>query len=313
MNPFFSVIIPLYNKEDYIVDTLQSVLNQDFSNFEIIVVNDCSTDNSLSVIQQIKDSRIRVLNHPENQGLSATRNTGISVAQGELVGLLDADDLWDPHFLSTMYSLYNSFPGASLFGSDYYEQFSFGKLRTNKTLDKKKDGTSFVVDDFFSSNLGQPIVSQSSLTIKKSVLDEMEFFDSRIKYAEDIDFYIHAFTRYKLAYCYKPLAIYRNDIPSQMTISKISDKQFPDFNSYGKLASKHPSLQKYLDFQRYSFAVNLKMEGEHELAKKLIREINFKNINSKQRFLLSIPVGVLKKIKEFKQYLLKKNIKLSTY
>lgn len=313
MSPFFSVIIPLYNKEAYITETITSVLNQDFKSFEIIIVNDCSTDNSLSVIQQIKSPHIRVINHPENQGLSATRNTGISVAQGQLIGLLDADDLWEPDFLSSIYQLYTLFPNAHLFGTDYYEQFTFGKRRTNKTIDKAKEGTSFLIDDFFSSNLGQPIVCQSSLTIKKSVLDEMEMFDARIKYAEDVDFYINAFTKYTLAYCYKPLAIYRNDIPSQMTVSKISDKKYPDFNSYSRLADNNPSLQKYLDFHRYSFAINLKMEGEHTHAKKLISQINFKNINYKQRFLLHIPVVILRAIKNFKQYLLKKNIKLSTY
>ena len=76
----FSVVIPLYNKEAFVAKTLNSVLNQTYQNFEVIIVNDCSTDNSLNVVQKIDDSRFKIIKHNENKGLSASRNTGINAA-----------------------------------------------------------------------------------------------------------------------------------------------------------------------------------------------------------------------------------------
>lgn len=311
--PFFSVIIPLYNKEDYIAETIASVLNQSFTDLELIVVNDCSTDNSVALVEQINDERINIAAHTTNQGLSATRNTGIKLAKGKVICLIDADDLWDTNFLSTIYSLHEKFPEADFYGTDYYEQYVFGNLRTNKTLDKTLEGQSFLVDDFFINNLGQPIVSQSSMGFKKDAIQNIDVFDTTIKFAEDVDLYVKAFSTYKLAYCFSPLAIYRCDIPKQMTGSKISDKQYPDFDSYETLAKTNASLKKYIDFQRYSFAVNLKLEGSNQQAQHLLKNLDRNNLNNKQKFLLDLPVPILRTVKRFKNYLLKKQIKISTY
>ncbi|GLB50003.1 glycosyltransferase family 2 protein [Neptunitalea lumnitzerae] len=312
--PLFSVIIPLYNKELYIADTLSSVLNQTFSDFEVIIINDCSTDKSVAKVATIANEQVQIIHHKNNQGLSASRNTGFNYAKGEIICLLDADDLWKPNFLTEIHNLYQQFPEAQFYGTEYEEQFFFGTLRTNKTISAECSGSNFLVDDFFSSNLGQPIVCQSSLTFKKSILGETtHLFDASITYAEDIDFYIKAFSKYKLAYCYKPLVTYRNDIPNQMVYSSIADKKYPDFKSYEHLATNNVSLQKYIDFHRYSFAINLRLEGSTTQAKKLINDINFNNINSKQQFLLKSPLLLLKSIKAVKAWLLKKNIKVSTY
>ena len=88
-----SVVIPLYNKEKQIKRTIQSVLTQTFQDFEIVIVNDGSTDNSTIEVEKIKDSRIRLI-HQENAGVSAARNKGIEEAKYELIALLDADDEW---------------------------------------------------------------------------------------------------------------------------------------------------------------------------------------------------------------------------
>lgn len=90
----FSVVIPLYNKEINIGNTIQSVLNQTFQDFEIVIVNDGSTDKSLQVVEQIDDSRIRIINKP-NGGVSSARNRGIEEAKREWIAFLDGDDLWD--------------------------------------------------------------------------------------------------------------------------------------------------------------------------------------------------------------------------
>ena len=95
----------MYNKEKYVAQTLKSVVRQTYQNFEIIVVNDCSTDNSLGVVQAISDSRIKTIEHSENKGLSASRNTGIKAAAHAFIAFLDADDQWDSSFLETISNL----------------------------------------------------------------------------------------------------------------------------------------------------------------------------------------------------------------
>ena len=94
----FTVVIPLYNKANYIEKAINSVLNQTFTEFEIIVVNDGSTDESLEKIGHFKDARLKIINQ-ENAGVSTARNNGVKEAKYDYVAFLVADDWWDEHFL----------------------------------------------------------------------------------------------------------------------------------------------------------------------------------------------------------------------
>jgi glycosyltransferase involved in cell wall biosynthesis len=113
---FFSIVIPLYNKEEYVSKTIESVLEQTFQNFEVLIVDDGSTDNSVAVVEQYTDDRIRIIRQ-KNQGVSAARNTGIKEAKYKLITLLDADDWWDKSFLEEMISLINKYPEVSIYSS----------------------------------------------------------------------------------------------------------------------------------------------------------------------------------------------------
>lgn len=91
-----SIIIPVYNAENYIKDTIESILAQDYSNFEVILVNDCSTDNSVEIIDSYReDSRIRLINNSRNCGAAESRNVGICQAKGDYIAFIDSDDIWD--------------------------------------------------------------------------------------------------------------------------------------------------------------------------------------------------------------------------
>lgn len=114
----FSVVIPLYNKELSIINTIQSVLDQTFQNFEIVVVNDGSTDRSVEMVEQFNDPRIRIINK-SNGGVSSARNRGIQEAKYELVAFLDADDFWEPEYLYEMIKLIKEFPQAAIWGCSY--------------------------------------------------------------------------------------------------------------------------------------------------------------------------------------------------
>ena len=99
MPPIISVIIPLYNKQAYIKRAVDSVLTQKFENFELIIVNDGSTDGSVEVVKSINDPRLRMISQP-NRGPGSARNTGISASNSEILAFLDADDEWLPDYLA---------------------------------------------------------------------------------------------------------------------------------------------------------------------------------------------------------------------
>ena len=93
MNPKVSIIVPVYNLENYITETLKTILNQSYTNLEIIIIDDCSSDDTFSVINQISDARLKIFRQKKNMGVSAARNLGLSVATGEFVQFVDGDDL----------------------------------------------------------------------------------------------------------------------------------------------------------------------------------------------------------------------------
>ena len=112
----FSVVIPLYNKQDCIRNTVQSVLNQTFPDFEINIVDDGSTDRSLEIARQFDDPRIRVFSKP-NGGVSSARNYGIRQSRKKYIAFLDADDLWYPDYLSEIARLIDKYPGCGIYSA----------------------------------------------------------------------------------------------------------------------------------------------------------------------------------------------------
>lgn len=104
-----SVVIPLYNKERQIANTLHTVFAQTFTDYEIVIVDDGSTDRSAEIVAAMHDKRIRLIRQ-KNAGVSAARNRGISEARGEFIALLDADDEWKPDYLATQMHLAETYP-----------------------------------------------------------------------------------------------------------------------------------------------------------------------------------------------------------
>ena len=122
-----SVVIPLYNKEKQIAHTLQSVFNQTFQNFEVVIVDDGSTDGSVAEVEKLSDSRIRLI-HQKNAGVAAARNRGIEEAKGDLIAFLDADDEWKPEYLATQHHLSQKYPDCNVFACNYEFRNIEGKV-----------------------------------------------------------------------------------------------------------------------------------------------------------------------------------------
>ena len=301
--PKFTVVIPLYNKEHFIAETLQSVLDQSFRDFEVIVVNDGSTDGSLRIINTIQEARLKIINQ-DNQGLSTSRNTGIHLAKGSIIALLDADDLWHKDHLQTLDELATSFPEASFYGTGYQELYSNGKTVNPRYNLNSSDKFPGIVDDFFLKSLNQPLVHPSSVAFTKEMALAINCFDPNITYTEDVDFYIRANLKYCFAYTPEPSALYRMDSENQITKSGYSTKKIADFDKYLNENPTNKNLHKYINNERYFLTINYKTENNSRLFKEMRDKLNLDLLTKKQHFLLQCPRTILLLLKWGKKKLL---------
>ena len=204
----FSVIIPLYNKAPYIEKALRSVLAQTFADYELIVVDDGSTDASAGAVQRTlegSDIRWRLISK-ENGGVSSARNAGIDAADGEYACLLDADDWWEPAFLERMDILISNYPDAGLYCSNYYY------VHNGKNTVKLDIPTGYF--DYckeYARTLC--MVATSSCCSATQVLKEMGGFKTFLKLGEDFDLWIRIALKYGTAIIDEPLVYFNNDLP----------------------------------------------------------------------------------------------------
>ncbi len=311
---YFTIVIPLYNKELFVENTLKSIVNQTFIDFEVLIIDDCSTDKSVAVVQQYLSEKIRLISHTKNSGLSASRNTGIRNASSKYVTFLDADDTWEPTVLESFYEMIAKFPNESIFATNYQEVHKNGATRwpQNSTSDLK-EGAIYLVKDFFKRNKQQGFFIHSGICFDKKVYDSAGFYDETIAFAEDLDFNIRAFSWYNLVYLNSRLVNYTMYAENQLTSSSILEKKLPNYDTYEALTKNNLDLKAYLDFERYVIAKHLKTDGDTKKYKEIIRKIDPKNLNFKQRLLLKSPVFILHFIQKIKKNLLRKGIRLSSY
>ncbi|SEQ05656.1 glycosyltransferase family 2 protein [Flavobacterium urocaniciphilum] len=309
--PFFTVIIPLYNKEKYISNAIKSILNQTFTDFEVLIVNDCSTDNSIKIATEFESEKIRIIHHEKNKGLAATRNTGIKNAKANYVAFLDADDLWKPHFLEKIFNLIQNFSEARIFGTNYEEIWDETvKMPHNNSDSLPKDFVGYL--NFFKINIKQGIYNHGSVCIHKEVFEKAGYYNENIQLSQDLDFNIRANYHFKLAYDASVQMSYFMQTDNQLTRSSIVNKTIPNYDAYEEWAKSNPDLKKYIDFERYVLGKRLKKNNDSRW-KDMIAPIEAKNLNWKQNVLLKLPSSALNLVDKIKLLLLKVGVKPSTY
>ncbi|WP_298740351.1 glycosyltransferase family A protein [uncultured Chitinophaga sp.] len=184
MKPLVSVIIPLYNAADTIRGTVESVLRQTVKDFEIIIVNDGSRDDSLAVaqnlIEEFKDEKITLIDKP-NGGASSARNAGMRKAQGSLIALLDADDEWLPDKLATQLEILNRHPDIDFLGTnrndEHFKRFFFKKFANLTPISSRL----LLYKNFFVT---------PTVIFKRSILDKVGYFEESQRYSEEGNFWI---------------------------------------------------------------------------------------------------------------------------
>lgn len=210
-----SVIIPTYNRGWVLREAIDSVLAQDFKDFELIVVDDGSTDNTGEIIDSY-DQDLIVLRQ-SNKGVSAARNRGIAAAAGRLVAFLDSDDLWLPRKLSSQVDFFNSNPAALINQTE--EIWIRNGVRVNPKIRHHKFSGMI-----FEQSLGLCLVSPSAVMIKRSLFDEVGLFDEDLPACEDYDLWLRISWRYPVHLIETPLIIKRGGHADQLSKAPGLDK-----------------------------------------------------------------------------------------
>lgn len=201
-----SVVIPLYNKEKQIRATLESVLAQTFSDYELIIVNDGSTDRSVEEMSLVYDPRIRLI-HQENAGVSAARNRGIEEAKGEFIAFFDADDLWKPEYLQTQYELTLHYPQCSVFACNYEFVDAQGQVKPTIIRNLPFAGEQGVLSNYFEvASSSNPPLWTSAVMVRKEAIQSIGGFPLGIRSGEDLLTWARLACQYKIAYSKKTLS-----------------------------------------------------------------------------------------------------------
>lgn len=219
--PAISVIIPVYNGAKTIRATINSVLQQSFQDFEILVVDDGSMDETVSVIRSIGDPRIRCFSKP-NGGQATARNLGILRSIGNYLAFLDADDLWHPSKLLHHKEILETIPTA---GAVYCKGIGLG---AEETLDSAMQRISSdrsplkpsgrILDQLIRVNF---IGSGSNFVIRREVVDQIGFFNPELNGAEDWDFYLRVAEKFEI-HCVQNVEIFYRVYPQSFSSSQIS-------------------------------------------------------------------------------------------
>lgn len=215
MKQRFSVIMPLYNKERYVRKAIESVIAQTFRDFELIIVDDGSTDNSMEVVRglKIEDRRLKILTQ-SNSGVAVARNNGVAASEGEYVCFLDADDWWEPTFLEEMDKLITVYSDAGLFCTNYV-YYKPGKTRVALKIERGYMN----YPEAYLKNGSMPVTSITTCMHRK-VFDEMGGFPVGIKLGEDFLLWAKTALHYPVAFSEKPLAYYNNDVPASLRATR---------------------------------------------------------------------------------------------
>lgn len=179
-----SVIIPNYNRAKVISRAIESVLDQTFSDFELIVVDDCSTDNSMQVISLIQDKRIKVFQLKENSGAAAARNYGIKQSSGDFISFLDSDDYFEPRFLEVTYEMFaKTGPSVGFMWTGLRYHLEDDIIEMSWQPERKNNPYLTFLNE-------RSIGTGSGLTLKKEVFEQCGNFKENLKAAEDTEFFL---------------------------------------------------------------------------------------------------------------------------
>lgn len=289
-----SVVIPLYNKEQSIASTLQTVLTQTYQDFEIVIIDDGSTDYSVDEVRKVTDPRIRLI-HQNNMGVSAARNRGIKEAKGEYIAFLDADDEWKPEYLKAQYELTQKYPECSVFACNYEFKDTQGKMKHTIIRKLPFEGEDGILSNYFVvASRSHPPLWTSAVMVRKNVIQSIEGFPAGLISGEDLLTWARLAVKYKIAFSTNVYAQYKILANSQSKnyvrdiqikdIKKVPDTIGSEIESFysiseGKLKK---DIRLYLSFwYKMRASINLSLGYKSSVILCVNRSIYFNPLNWK--------------------------------
>ena len=271
-HPKFSVVIPLYNKADTIISTVRSVLDQSFSEFELVIVDDGSTDDGVARISDILDPRIRLIRQP-NAGVSNARNTGMKMAEAAHIAFLDGDDLWDSYHLEELASLISQYAPCGVYSTGHRILRNGKNYYPSSGVDGDFRGQ--VKDVFSTFSHGLSLINSSTACVKKTALMAMGGFPEGIRFGEDVYVWLRLGHECGMAHSARVTATYRQEMVSREIAE--DDSELPYYLPYLDLLrlDKSQSLQtqaSVTELMRGSIiinAANMRMIGRSSALKAL--------------------------------------------
>lgn len=269
-----SVVLPTYNREKTLTRSIDSVLEQTFQDFELIVVDDASTDDTTTVIDQYDDSRIQFVSHEENRGGSAARNTGIDRAEGEYIAFLDSDDEWKPSKLQRQIERLESS------SDEWIAAYCGYRTRTQGATKHVKNGLKRAIGSATRSTHGaeggeelipEVLMMQlsagagSTLLVNAETVEEIDGFDETFERHQDLEFLVRLLHVGKLAYVDEDLVtLHDTGAPSLGPVKKSKEKYLSKFETEIERAENigyDVTSQHRFDLARYHFRAGKFREG----------------------------------------------------
>lgn len=315
--PYFSVIMPLYNKAPYVRKAVESVIGQTYTDWELWIVDDGSTDGSGEIVKVYTDTRIHVI-HQANSGVGSARNNGVASSSAPYICFLDADDWWEPTFLEEMYGLIERYPDAGIYGTSYHIVKNSKKRQAPIGVEASFTEGEINYCQVYAKNLCMPFWT-GAVCIPRSVFNIQKGFKSDIDIGEDFELWIRIASSNKVVLLNQPLSNYNQDV---------------DVTYRGTHRGKHhPRDPRHhylwnLPFNDNEYNINYKILIDRlrtytllpyyvdshlrPFAKKELQKVNWGNVDRYYKRLYHYPILIIKatvfiqkKLSSIKQYILK--------
>lgn len=276
--PKFSVVIPLYNKEASVSRAIDSVLRQSFRDFEIVVVDDGSTDGGAAVVARFADDRIRLIRKP-NGGVSSARNRGVAESRGQVIAFLDADDAWRPDFLEVIAGLAARHPSAGAYGTSFEIVEPDGRRRVSRVaaLRGREDGD-VLVADYFEQALSGFVLWSSAAAVPKTTFEDVGGFPLGVSLGEDLDMWLRIGARYPVAVSGYVGSVYHKDAGNRADAARKKGYELPHVRTGLRLLESEAvepgiraNMREYLFYSQIQTAAELVLCGRRREAIDMLR------------------------------------------
>ena len=296
--PHFSVIIPLYNKAPYVRKAVESVVEQTFGDWEMIIVDNGSTDSSGDIVTNYNDYRIQIVRLEENIGPGGARNHGVTLSTAPWICFLDADDWWEPTFLEEMIGLIERHPDAGIYGTGYWIVKNSGKRLAPIGVDKNFKEGEINYCRVYAQTLCMPLTS-ITVVMTREVFEESGGFKPNLRLGEDFDLWIRIALKHKVVFLNKPLSNYNQDVDVTYRgthhLRDPKEHMLWNLNYLEPLEQTNPDYKQLIDNLRtYSLLPYLITKQYRKITQQELAKIDWNKQPAATRRLYRMPIVYLK-------------------